>query len=162
MATNEIRTNRDSLTAFAVTTLHSMPGGQIWQSGLIANPEPENDQVGISFSIPVSAGAVAEDRLNFYWANADGAAADEIFDAGLADAEQRITVANEISDVRDILDLIFDVRVDRGSQTLKGSFSVFSPGEAFQLLIELESAAGAIAALGSIVRYRFGTPQIQP
>ena len=162
MATNDIRTRLAGVTDFAVGNLHALAGGNIWRSLRVNDSSPHSDQVTISFSLVCSAGAAADDRINFYWANSDEAPAAEIIDAGIASTQGQVTVANEISDVRDMLDNVFSVRIDRGSQTLKGSFIVFSPGPKWQLLIELESGAGAFAGAGSVVRYRLGVPQVQP
>ena len=160
MGVNDIKTNLAAVTDFTVTNLHTMAGGRIWQSGNINDPEPHHDQVMISFSLLCDPAVAAEDKVNFYWANADEHAA-EIIDAALPDTEAQIAAANLISDIRDICDLVFSVRIDRVNQRLLGSFIVFSPGPSWQLLIELESAGGAFG-LGNIVRRRFGTPQIQP
>jgi len=160
-ATNDIRTRLEALTDFTVADLHALAGGDIWRAARVLDPQPHSDEVTISFSLICDPAVAADDRLNFYWANSDGGTP-EIIDAGIMATEGQITVANEISDVRDALDSVFSVRVDRVNQTVKGSFVVFSPGPSWQLLIELESAGGALAALGSVVRYKLGTPQIQP
>ena len=162
MATNDIRTALEGVTDFVVTNLHALAGGDIWRSIRIDDASPHSDQVTISFSLACNAAVAADDKLNFYWANSDEAAVSEIIDAGILATEGQITVANEISDVRDGLDLVHHVRIDRVNQVVKGSFVLFSPGPSWQVLIELESAGGALGVAGSVVRYRFGTPQIQP
>ena len=161
MATNDIRTRLEGLTDFAVPSLQGMQPMQMWRSGVIRDATPHHDQVGISFGITGGPAVVADDKLNFYWCNLDGGAP-ELVDAVLPTTEGRTTDVLVMSDVKDICDLVFSVRFDRVLQPLEGSFIVYSPGDAWQLIIEHEKGIGDLALTGQIVRYRFGTPQIQP
>lgn len=161
MATNDIRTRLEGLTGFTVTTLQGLPPQQMWRSGVIRDPTPHHDQVGISFRIIGGAAVVADDRLNFFWCNLDGGTP-ELVDAVLPDTEGRTADVLVMAEVRDICDLVFSVRFNRVNQVMEGSFVVFNPGDAWQLVIENEGGIGDLAIVGQIVRYRFGTPQIQP
>ena len=162
MATNDIRTNLGDVTDFMVTNLLGLGSGQIWRSNRIQEGSPHSDQVMISFSLLCDAAVAADETIKFYHARSDEASASEIVDGGIATTEGKLTAANDISDVQDGVDLNHTVRIDRVNQRVKGSFIVFSPGPSWQLLIEIESVAGGFAGSGSIVRYRLGTPQIQP
>ena len=165
MASQDVRINLGGVTDFPVlTNLHGLGQSEIWQSGEVLDPAPHNDQVTISFSLLTAGGAAADDTINFFWANSDEAALNKIWDAGIGAAESKIVVATEISDIEDVCDLVFSVRIDGTAQTIKGSFIVFSPGPAWQLLIQVVTAApaGGLALANNVVRYRLGTPQIQP
>ena len=161
MPTNDIRTRLETLTDFTVTTLQGMQPQQMWRAGVVRDPAPPHDLVQISFRIIGGAAVQADDKINFYWCNLDGGTP-ELVDAALPDTEGRTTDVLVMSDVRDVCDLVFSVRFDRVNQTLQGSFVVFSPGDAWQLIIEHELGIGDLAIAGQIVRYRLGTPQIQP
>ena len=164
MASQDVRINLGTLIDFVVLNLHGTGNSNIWQSGEILDPEPHNDQVTISFSLRTAGPTAADDTINFFWANSDKAPLLEIWDAGIGAAESKIIVVSEISDIVDVCDLVFSVRIDATAQTIKGSFIVFSPGPAWQLLIQVVTAApgGGLALANNIVRYRLGTPQIQP
>ena len=164
MASQDVRINLATIADFVVTNLHGVGDSDVWQSGDIDDAEPHHDQVTISYRLIGNANVAADDQINFFWVDSDEVALNEIRTAAVGPGEGVITVANEISDIEDACDLVHSVRIDRVNQTIEGSFIVFSPGPSWQLLIQVVTAAalGGLAVANNIVRYRLGTPQIQP
>ena len=153
----DFKINWGSTTDFTLTNLHSLAGGNIWVSNAIADGDPSNQIVQISYKLVCDSSVVADEQFTFRIARGDDASS-EIRDAGISTSEQEISSANTISDIQDVLNPVKIVRIDRASQTLYGVFNVYDPGPDWQLLIEFDSASGALAASGNVASYRLGTP----
>jgi len=143
-------------TNFTLTNLQSLAGGNIWVSNALADGTPSNEMVQFSYTLVCNASVAANEQIIFRLAKGDDNGT-EIRDAGISTSEQEISIANTISDIHDTLNPVKVVRIDRVSQTLKGVFIVYNPGPDWQLLIELDSASGALAASGNVASYRLGT-----
>ncbi len=143
-------------TDFTLTNLHSLAGGNIWVSNAYAEGSPSSEIAQISYTLVCDSSVAADEQIIFRIAKGDDDGT-EIRDAGISTSEQEISTANTISDIQDTLNPVKVVRIDRVSQTLKGVFNVYDPGPDWQLLIELDSASGALAASGNVASYRMGT-----
>lgn len=150
-----------SPTDFAtLTNLHSLADGNIWQSGEINDSNPANELLAISYELVFNATPVAGDHLNFYVAYGDQAASNEIWDGGIGTSESEISTAASIAAVQQSVPVArcHMWQTNHGT-TFKGSFVVPLNGPSWQLLIE--AVGEALAASGNLLRYRYGSREVQ-
>jgi hypothetical protein len=145
-------------TAFSdIDNLHSLAGGNIWQSELREQAEGLcQGAVRISYYLHCNASVVDGEMAKFYLARAEGTVTDANLTLDTTDDE--LTDADVIDDVQGQCKLVHIAHIDRASQDVKGVFIIYDPGPDWAILIELDSAAGALEASGSTVRYQYFQP----
>ena len=161
MATNNVEIAWDSTpTNFTITNLESLADGNIWQSGVIDDATPSKEWVRISFALIFNTTPVAGDSVIFRLAQGDEAASDEIWSGGIGTSESEISTAASIAAIQATMPPVYQVawQTNMTASGFEGMFDLYSPGPSWQLLIE---ANGEALTTGNVVRYRYGTSQIQ-
>ena len=147
-------------TAFTSPNLESLADGNIWQSGAIDDASPSMEWVRISCSVIFSRAPGAGDSLIFRLAQGDESASDEIWSGGIGTSESEISTAASIAAIQATMPPVYQVpwQTNMTASGFEGMFDLYSPGPSWQLLIE---ANGESLTTGNVVRYRYGTSQIQ-
>jgi len=157
---NETEILWQSVTDFStLTNLHSLADGNWWQSGEINDASPSNEFVRISWELVFNATPVAGDYIWFKIARGDGAASNEIWDAGVGTSESEISTAASIAAIDQApMPQWTHYWATNHGVTFKGLHVVGLHGHSWQLLV---SVRGEALTTGNRVRYQYGTPQAQ-
>lgn len=155
----EIKYTWGTLTDLTVTNLESLADGNIWQSGEINDGEPSNEVVEVSYKCVFNTTPVAGDHLKIFQAFGDQAASNEIWDGVIGVSESEISAAASVAAVLSALSPVFvhSWRTNHGT-TFQKVLVLPLVWPSWQLLIQ---ASGEALTTGNIVRYRYGTPQVQ-
>jgi hypothetical protein len=149
-------------TAFSdIDQLHSLAGGNIWVSEQrTQTPGSTKPFVDIGVKLCCDANCAADESIIFRIARADDAASGEVRDAGIAAAatDDEETDAATIDEIQDVCQIVNVVRIDAANQDIELVFTIEDPGPDWNLLIELDSSAGALDASGNTVTYRYWQP----
>lgn len=142
-----------------IDNLHSLAGGNIWQSEVQTQAEGScQPAVRIAYYLhcdgSVADGETAIFRLVRKDSNSGFVDADLTLDA----TDDELSGANDIDDVQDQCDIVHIASIDRASQDVKGVFDILEPGPDWGLTIELDSSSGALEASGSAIYYQYFQP----
>jgi len=161
MATNNIEIAWDATpAAFTTTNLESLTAGYVWHSGLIEDASPSSEWVRISFALVSDSALSLGESFVFRLSQGDGAASGEIWSGGLGTSEGVISTAGPAMAVQANCPIVHEVafRTNLATDGYEGVFDIYSPGPRWQLLIW---AQGEGLTTGNVLRYRYGTSQIQ-
>jgi hypothetical protein len=158
---NEVKIQWDTNpTDLTVTNLASLVDGYFWQSGALDPGNPSPEVVRVSYEIVFNATPVAGDYLEFYIANGDEAASNEIWNGGIGTSEGAISTAATIAAIVQSCDLVRShAWATSHGTTFKGFIDIFNPGPSWQLL--MRPVGEALAASGHRVRTRYGNREVQ-
>jgi hypothetical protein len=161
MPTNKIKISWDATpTDFVTTNLQSLTSGYVWNSGAIADATPSSEWVRISYALVAAEAASLGDSYVFRLSQGDGASSDEIWAGGLSESEGVISTAGPAMAIQSNCPIVYEVpfRTNLAVDGYQGTFDVFLPGPRWQLLCW---ANGPALTTGNVLRYRYGTPQVQ-
>lgn len=147
-------------TALDVTNLHSLADGNIWGSAAVAPGATVSPILQISYNIVLNASFTANEYLAFWVINSDGDATTPYYPASIVATQATITTAANIATALAAVGQphrIHAWQTSITSTTYRGMFLYFYPRSAWKVLVR--PVGEALASSGSLVRYRYGTPQ---
>lgn len=157
---NESKILWGSVTDITLTNLASLADGNWWQSGELNDASPSSELIRIWWEIVFNATPVAGDFLWFKVARGDGAASNEIWDAGVGTSEGQVTAAASKAAIEQSpMPTWTHYWATNHGATFKGSRMVPLHGHSWQLLVSPRGEA--LAAGTHRLRYQVGTPQLQ-
>jgi len=146
-------------TAFDVTNLHSLADGNIWGSVAIAPGASVSPIVQISYNLVTNAAMIAGEYIALWVINSDGDASTPYYPGSIVATQAQITVAADKAAALAAIGQPHKIHVWETSHgtTFRGMFTFFYPRSAWKVLVR--PVGEALAASGSLVRYRYGMPQ---
>lgn len=160
---NSIPIGRAALpTDMDVTQLASLPSGQLWHSIAFTDGPPSAQILTISYTIVFAAIPVINDHLAMWIAKGDQAATNEIWDGGLPVTQGVLSAPADIAKAQAALgdphnSYYWETNHDA---TFERNWTFVDAGPRWQLVVQ--PLGEALAASGHSIRYRYGSPEVQP